>query len=178
MAAEDLSLSGVKTLDQALARTRTGVDAVKLAERLGLWSTTAHGRANQRPDFPTRISELTPAQLSDQFAIWTAEFGRITELTGVLSGQESMLKLHLKAAQAAARARIRRAAAEGEKFTATALSDAADEDPAVADLIDQQGLLVVLTAHASAAKEATQQYLTTISREIAFRDAQLKARVY
>ena len=57
-------------------------------------------------------------------------------------------------------------------------NDQADEDPAVIDCIEQQGLLSVLAAHSKAAKEVTQQYLTTISREIAFRDAQMKARLY
>lgn len=180
MASEDLSLSGVRTLDQALGRTRNGTDAVKLADRLGLWTSQVHSRANSRPEFPSRISELTPPQLSDLFSTWTAEYGRILELCGVLAGQESLLKLQLKSAQASARARIRRNATEGEKtkLTSTALSDAADEDPAVVDIAEQQALLIVLTAHAGAAREATQQFLTTISREIAFRDAQLKARVY
>jgi hypothetical protein len=58
------------------------------------------------------------------------------------------------------------------------LSDLADEDQAVIDLVEQQGLLGVLSAQASAAKEVTLQYLQTISREISFRDAQMKARVY
>jgi len=48
----------------------------------------------------------------------------------------------------------------------------------VIDLVEQQGLLGVLSAQASAAKEVNLQYLNTISREISFRDAQLKARVY
>jgi len=177
MATEDLTLSGVKSLDQALARTRTGTDAVALADRLGLWTSSVHSRTQQRPVFPGTLSELTPAQLSDLYATWTAEFGRITELCGVLSGQEAVLKILLKSAQASARARIRRASPDA-KFTTTQLADSADEDPAVSDLCEQQAILAVLTAHAQAAREATQQYLTTISREIAFRDAQLKARVY
>jgi hypothetical protein len=54
----------------------------------------------------------------------------------------------------------------------------AEEDPSVVDLLEQSGLLAVLAAHADGAKEATQQYLASISREIAFRDAQMKARIY
>jgi hypothetical protein len=179
MSTEDLNLSGVKSLDQALARTRNGVAAVELAKKMGVWTESAHTPSRARPAFPQSLSELTPGQLSDLYAKWTAEFGRVVELCGVISGQESLLKIQVKSAQAAARGRARRAVPEGAKVPAQqALTDASEEDPAVLDLIEQTGLLVVISAQAGAAKEATAQYLATISREIAFRDAQMKARVY
>ena len=178
MAAEDLNLSGVKSLDQALARTRNGADAVKLAAKMGLWTESTHARTPVRPEFPGSLSQVTPQELTDMYARWTSEFGRITEICGAIDGQDALLRIQLKSAQAAARARIRRAQEEGSKLSQTALGDLADEDSGVIDLIEQQGLLAVLAAHAKAAKEVTQQYLTTISREIAFRDAQMKARIY
>lgn len=178
MAAEDLNLSGVRSLDQALARTRNGTDAVKLAAKMGLWTEAVHSRPNERPEFPGRISDLTPGQLSDLYARWTAEFGRISEICGAIDAQDGLVRIQLKSVQAAARGRVRRSLEDGSKVTQTALNDQADEDPAVIDCIEQQGLLSVLAAHSKAAKEVTQQYLTTISREIAFRDAQMKARLY
>jgi hypothetical protein len=179
MASEDLNLTGIKTLDQTLARTRNGAAAVELAKRLGIWTTEAHANPRLRPRFPEALSELTPAQLSDLYGHWTGEFGRILELLGAVSAQESLLRIQLKGAQAAARARIRRAQpADAKPLAIAALNDQADEDPVVLDLVEQTALLAVLSAHASAARDATTQYLSTISREIAFRDAQLKARVY
>lgn len=179
MAAEDLNLTGVKTLNQVLARTRNGTAAVELAKQLGLWTETAHQAKRLRDAFPERLSELTPSQLSDLYAKWTGEYARVLELCGAITGQEALLRLQLKSAQAAARARIRRAVpAEAKPPSSGALADQADEDAAVTDLIEQSGLLVLLGAQAQAAKEATAQYLATISREISFRDAQMKARIY
>jgi hypothetical protein len=177
MAAEDLNLSGIRSLDQAMARTRNGAAAIELAAKLGLWTTGAHARVTTRALFPDQLSELAPTALSDLYARWTSEFGRVAELLGAIHGQEQLLKIQLKSAQASARARVRRANPES-KYTQAQLSDLADEDQAVIDLVEQQGLLGVLSAQASAAKEVTLQYLQTISREISFRDAQMKARVY
>lgn len=178
MAAEDLNLSGIKSLAQALGRTKNGEAAVELARRLGLWTQQAHAETQVRRQFEKKLSELTPGQLSDLYAYWTGEFGRILELCGAISGQEDLLKIQLRGAQAAARARLRRAVPEGQKaLTSTQLADQAEEDSTVIDLQDQMGLIAVLKAHANAGKEATQQYLATISREIAFRDAQMKARI-
>lgn len=179
MAAEDLNLTGVKSLNAALARTRNGAAAVELATRLGIWTSAAHQRKQERAAFPSQLSDLTPSQVTDLYAAWTAEFGRILELRGAVAGQESLIRIQLKSAQAAARARIRRGLATDEKApSSAALNDQVDEDPAVLELIEQLGLLAVLSAHADAAKEATGQYLATISREISFRDAQMKARIY
>lgn len=179
MAAEDLSLSGVKSLTQALSRTRNGLAAVELATKLGLWSADAHRDPAVRPPYTRDLSQLTHTQISDLYAQWTGEFGRITELCGAISGQESLLRIQIKSAQASARSRIRRAqAADAKPFPAQTLADMADEDSTVVDLLEQNGLLAVLSAHASSAKEATAQYLSSLSREIAFRDAQMKARIY
>jgi hypothetical protein len=179
VAAEDLNLVGVKSLEQVLARTRNGTGAVELAKKLGLWTREAHAGVLDRPEFHTTLSDLTPAQLSDLYGTWTAEFGRIVELCGAVAGQEGLLRIQLKSAQASARGRIRRSLDKDAKpLTAAALNDLADEEQNVIDLFEQAGLLAVLAASAQAAKEATAQYLATISREIAFRDAQLKARIY
>jgi hypothetical protein len=179
MSAEDLNLTGVKSLNQALARTRNGTASVELANRLGLWTEPAHQRKQGRPEFPGKLSELTPSQVTDLYAAWTAEYGRILELRGAIVGQDALVRIQLKSAQASARARLRRSLAEGEKSPSSAsLNDQVDEDPSVVDLTEQLGVLAVLGAHADAAKEATAQYLATISREISFRDAQMKARIY
>jgi hypothetical protein len=177
MASEDLNLSGIRSFDQAMARTRNGTASVELASKLGLWTTSAHARVTTRAIFPEQLSDLAPTSLSDLYARWTSEFGRVTELLGAIHGQEQLLKIQLKSAQASARARIRRAHPDA-KFTMAQLSDLADEDQSVLDIVEQQGLISVLSSQSSAAKEVTLQYLQTISREISFRDAQMKARVY
>jgi hypothetical protein len=179
MTTEDLNLSGIKNLAAALARTKNGTAAVDLVNRLGLWTQSAHERKNVRVEFPSKISEFTPSQLSDLYSTWTAEFGRVLELCGIVSGQEALLRIQLKAAQASTRARLRRNVAPEAKQPATGtLNDMVDEDPSVLDLIEQHSLIVVLGSHLSATKEATSQYLASISREISFRDSQMKARVY
>ena len=179
MAAEDLNLNGLRSLNQALARTKNGTAAVELATKLGLWTQTAHAAPATRPTFRRALSDLSHGQISDLYAEWTAEFGRIVELCSAISGQEALLRIQMKGAQAAARSRIRRAQpADAKALSAQTLGDMSDEDPAVVDLLEQTGLLAVLAAHADGAKEATQQYLASISREISFRDAQMKARIY
>jgi hypothetical protein len=179
MAAEDLNLSGINNLGEVLARTRNGTAAVALVAKLGLWTESAHKKKNVRPEFPQKLSILEPAELSDLYSEWTAEFGRIVELCGAVIGQEALLKIQLKSGQAKARAKIRRNQKDTDKqLTASAINDMVDEEAAVCDLIEQHGLVVVLGAHCSAAKEATAQYLATISREISFRDAQMKAKLY
>jgi len=180
VAAEDLNLTGISSLDQALARTKNGTPAISLARRLGLWTDQAHAAASDgRRTFTANLSELTPEQLSDLNGRWTADYGRLVELCGAIAGQEALLKVQLKSAQAAARARVvRNLPADAKRPSQQMLSDEAEQDAAVVDVSDQLALLSVLAAHAQAAKEATGQYLATISREITYRDAQLKARIY
>lgn len=179
MSAEDLNLTGVRTLDQALARTKNGNASVELAKRMGLWSTDLHTNAQERKSFPTTMSDLTPSQLTDLNATWTAELGRVLEICGAIDGQLNLLKIQLKRAQSGARARIlRKLDADAKVPTQAALNDLAEEDPAVSDLQDQFALLSVLESHAQAARDATERYLATISREISFRDSQIKGRIY
>lgn len=179
MTTEDLNLSGIKNLAQVLARTKNGAAAVELMNNLGLWTQSAHERKNIRAEFPSKISDFTPSQLSDLYSKWTADFGRIVELCGIIAGQEALLRIQLKSAQASTRARIRRGIpSETKQPTSAVLNDMVDEDPSVLDLLEQHSLVVVLGAHLTATKEATGQYLASISREISFRDSQMKARVY
>lgn len=179
MGAEDLNLSGVKNVEQAIGRMKNGLAAVEAAKRMGIWTEAAHANPGMRATFPRSLSELSPTQLSDLYAAWTADFGRIIEMCGAISAQEGLLKIQLKSAQASARARIRRGQPEGARpLTQGALDDMIDSDAAVVDIVEQQAVLAVLAGHALAAKEATAQYLTTLSREISFRDAQMKARIY
>ncbi|MFM7088877.1 MAG: hypothetical protein ACKOW9_05110 [Candidatus Paceibacterota bacterium] len=151
---------------------------VDLASRFGLWTESVHNNPTRRPVFPRSLSNLTPGQLTDLYSAWTYEYGRIVELCGAIDGQEGLLKVKIKSAQASCRSRLRRENATVIKLTQSVLNDLADEDPSVIELTEKQSFLIVLSAQAKAAKEATEQYLTTLSREIAFRDAQMKARIY
>lgn len=178
MAAEDLNLSDVRDLRGALSRLKNGAGAVELAERMGLWTDELHASSSRRAAFPREMSSLTPSQLTDLYSSWTAEFGRVLEVCGALDGQAALVKVQVRSAEASVRARLRRADTSGKALTQQALSDASAEAPEVRDLYEQQALIALLLAHAEAAREATAQYLATISREIAFRDAQMKARIY
>lgn len=175
--ADDLNLSGIKSLDEALKRTKTGTQSVTLAVKLGLWTQEAHKNTARRNPFPSKLSELEPSSLSDLYSYWTHEFGRISELCGIINGQDQLLKIQLKSVMARTRAKIRRNSEEN-KLTQSQLNDLAEEDPSVLDIVEQQEIIAIMHAQAVAAKEVTLQYLNTISREISFRDSQMKARVY
>jgi hypothetical protein len=169
----------VRNLSQVLARTPNGEAVAALGERLGLLTTGITKGTKQRREFVGDISQLAPARLSAEQSYWAGEFGRVVELVGLLQGQEKYLALKSKAAKSTARSRIRRDAESlGNKMTATALSDEAEDDPAVRDVEEQMALISVLLSSAMAAKEATTMYLSSISREISFRCAQIEARIY
>lgn len=179
MGVEDLNLGGLTSLDKVAKRVRSGTETIDMAKALGLWTEEVHKATQSRPAFPSNLSELTPGQLSDLYARWTAEFGRVVELCGWLDGLEGALKIRLKSTQLSVRARIRRnQPPEAKALSVAALSDMVEEDPAVVDLVEQSMLLVVLAGQLKAAREVSAQNLATISREIAFRDAQMKARIY
>ena len=151
---------------------------VELASRFGLWTDDIHNNPTRRPVFPRKLSDLTPSQLTDLYSVWTYEYGRIVEFCGAIDGQEGLLKVKIKSAQAACRSKVRRDNGSVTKLTQSVLNDLSEEDPSVIELTEKQSFLIVLSAQAKAAKEATEQYLTTLSREIAFRDAQMKAKIY
>ena len=185
VASEDLQLSGVRTLPQVLARTPNGTDAVELAKRLGLWTGAAHEEIRPRRRFPANLADLTPPQLSNEVAHWTADFGRLTELVGALGGQRNQLRIRAKAVRAEARSKIRRryadaaAADKAAKMpTASAVTDEAEEDPAVIDVEERLSVVELLLEQTQAAKEATAQFLATLSREISFRGDQMRGRIY
>jgi len=179
MSATDLDLSGLKSINQFFSRTKNGSAAIELATKLGIWTPSSHINIPERPQFTKDLSQLTPAQLSDAYGRWTAEFGRILEILGAVQGQEALVKLQIKSALAAARRKIRDSTPEGNKpYTSAQLNDLAEDDSAVIDLHEQSALLVVLSAHLLTTKEATAQYIASLSREIAWRDSQIKGKVY
>lgn len=178
MSAEDMNLSAVRDLDGALSRTKNGQAAVKLASKVGLWTDELHSSSARRAAFPRRLSDLAPSELSDLYSSWTSEFGRVLEVCGALEGQAALLKVQMRSAEASARANVRRSATEGRSMTQQHVADLAAEAPELRDIAEQMAVVAVLNAHALAAKEATSQYLSTLSREISFRDAQMKARIY
>lgn len=176
---EDLNISGVRSLTQVLERTPNGNDMVVLATKLGIWTAAAHNTVTERRPFPKNLSDMGPNELTNLLAEWTSEFGRITELVGLLNGQKEQLKIRGKSLRAAARSRLRRDHPKDEKpLASTALNDAAEEDTGVLENDERIALVELLLASATATKEATQQYIGSISREIAYRDAQMKARMY
>lgn len=194
--ADDLNLSDIRSLTEALARIPNGVDAARLAAALSVWSVESHRAPAPRKPFPDRFSDLVPTQLSDLSARTVSEADRICELVGLLSGLETHLKLKAKQARAQARAGARRQAAreaaeastEGDVETVrkasrakvptvSELNDLAEEDPRVREVDDQLSLVELLLASVSAAKEATYLRRDAISREITFRCAQMDARI-
>jgi hypothetical protein len=172
-----ISLPDPGDLDAVLAATPNGKVARDVAEQLGVWTTGLHSKGVRRRALRSELSKLGPDQLSDEFGWWSSEFGRVCELAGVLAGQREMARLAAKQARAAARSRVRERLAES-KPTAGQVNDLAEEDNAVSDADAQLVLIETLEKLVGAAKEATDRYLQTLSREVAFRDAQMKARLY
>ena len=174
----DLNIAGVRSLSHVMERTPNGNDAILLATKLGLWTASAHNSVTERPAFPRTFPDGA-SELSNMLASWSSEYGRIAELVGLLVGQQQYLKTHGKRLRASARAKARREQAEGEKALAiSALNDLAEDDSAVLENDEKLALVELLFSQAQATKEATAQYLAAISREISYRDAQMKARLY
>lgn len=195
-----MNLKTLRDLPAVLGRTAEGRDMLELAERLGLWSTDLH-KTRERPVFPSEFPE-TPKELSDLWAQWTQEANRITQLVGLLHGQEKYMTLKAKASRASARSRIRaevvkaaekitrevdgtqgmsatarKTAIDRVKKTATQINDEAEEATEVREA--DEGLLFVqmLIASANAAKEVVLMNINSISREISYRGDQMRARI-
>jgi hypothetical protein len=176
----EMRLEDVKNVAATLSRLPNGRELVNLAARSGLWTTELHALQFTRPPFVNNLGNLTPPELSNTFAAWTSEFGRICELMGHLSAHREALKVQAKSARASARAHIRRefaAISEGKAPTSAAVTDAAEEDPSVLEADKALNGVEMIIAIVGATKESTQAYLGTISREIAFRETQVKSRM-
>jgi len=172
----ELNLGDVQNLSQVLERTPCGVDMERLAKSLGLVGT---GNTGARRGFVTDVSTMSPPKLSSEQSYWASEFGRVVEMIGLLQGQEKLLGLQAKAVRARERSRIRREQEQaGEKSTAGAISDMAEEAAGVIELEERIALLSVVMSSAMASKEAITVYLTALSREISFRSAQMAAGIY
>lgn len=203
-AMNDMGINGtklvdVKTIASGLSHLANGRDLVDLAKRSGMWTTELQSQEWERPRFPKELGRLGPVELSDNFALWTSEFGRLAELLGHLNAHHDSLKVQAKAARAAARGRLRRkilaeieeeesatlaAEVAGKKkavkkpktITASAINDEAEEDPAVGNADAALNSLETLISIASSAKEATTMYIQTLSREMSYRETQAKQR--
>ena len=149
-----------------------------MAKSMGLWSDSMHSSPVEKPLFIKDLSKLTPSQLSDLYGGWTYEFGRIVEICGVLYGQEGLLKIQLKSALASARAGIRKSNISNKSLTVASLNDLAEEDATVIDISNKLSNITVMLAQANSAKEISAQFLASLSREISWRDAQIKAKIY
>lgn len=174
---DDLALGAARSLEAALSRLPGAAGALSLAQRSGLWTVAAHRSPGPRQPFPATLADLDPAGLSDLYARWTAEYGRIAELAGALKGQRVVVAARTRSVRASARAAVRSRQDDGKRLSAAAVSDAAEDRPEVVAADAQAALVELLAAQVDAAREATSQYLATISREIAFREAQYRARI-
>jgi hypothetical protein len=179
VAADELNLSDIKSLTEALGRIPNGREAAELAQALGLWTSSLHRSPAERQPFPQRMSELSPPQLSDLSARVISDAGRVVELCGLLKGLQDRLKMRSKQAHARARATQRRSwPRETKAPTVAELNDLAEEDQAVLEIDEQMSVLALLSASAEAEREALFLYRDAVSREITFRCAQIEARIY
>lgn len=172
-----LNLGSIRSVRDSVARLPSGAELVQLAGRLGLWTDAAHNSPQPRKVFPGQFSTLGPDELSDLYAAWVSDAGRLAELCSMLSGHRDRISLQLKAERARARARVRQVNPD-TKYTGAAIDDVIAADQTVRDLEQAFELVTVLLAAADGAKEATSVYLTGISREITYRTEQMRARVY
>jgi hypothetical protein len=174
-------LSTIRNLTEVLQATPNGTAIAELGRRLGLWTRAAQDGGNERRAFTANLGHLDAEPLSDEYGYWTSEFGRITELHSLLTGQKTQLAEKGKRLRASARTRLRqdqRTRPEEKPYSEAALKDMAEDDAGVLTNDRMQVVVETLLSMTAGAKEATQQYLATISREIAYRDAQMKARIY
>lgn len=186
--------SGITNLNDVISALPDGKSFETLCRNMGIWSAALHRHTGERAAFPSNLATLTPEDISNELGTWTSEFGRLAELLGALSAHRERLRIGLKSATARARSNARKAAAEAgvvegedtgarsalkpKNITAGELSDLAEEDPTVIEVNDKLVVVEMMYIQIGAVKEATAQYLASISREIAYRDAQMKARIY
>ena len=172
-------LGEIRTFDALLARLPEGPGGRTLAAAIGAWTATAHTTGADFA-YPAAFSTLADDALSDLYARWVSQLGRITELVGLLEGQKVLANLTTRQSRAASRVRHRRQLGDDGKplkYTQGALTDLAEEDPVVLDA-EQAALAVdVASASAKAYKEACTGVVTAITREISFRQAQYSARL-
>lgn len=172
-------LSNITTLKAALSRVPNGAEAVRLMQRLGLWTTAAHAEPGERKPFPKNISKLGPDEISDLQSLVVSDAGRVYELIGILNGLDAQLKIRGKQVRAAARSRVRADWPEGTKApTKSEVDDLAEEDPAVIEHEEQVSVLALLMAHVNATRESMVMYKEAVSREITWRGTQMQARLY
>lgn len=148
---------------------------IGVAGRLGAWSPALHTDTVRRP-MRHLLSELGPDELSCELGWWSSEYGRLCEVSGVLTAQSERLRLQARTARSQARNRIRDASAK--TLSATAVNDQAEDDPGVLEADRRLCDTDALRHAVEAARDATDRYLSSLSREIAFRDAQMRARLY
>lgn len=177
----------MRNIGSALTKLNNGEVLIELAKKSGLWTSEVHNQVWERPRFKQNLGDLVPAALSNEFALWTSEFGRLCELLGHLTAHRDTLKISAKTARATARSRIRKDATAlpqdadtapkpVKPKTASEINDLAEEDPGVLDSDKALNIIEMLISIVAASKEATQMYLSTISRELAFRETQAKQR--
>lgn len=154
-----------------LGKLPSGTASVSLATKLGLWTRDVHTDRRELKGFDTKINEMKPGDLSREYAYWTKEYGRVSELVGMLEGQSYQNKLQAKRVRALAKVKYRQEH-KNEKPSAGAVADAIEEDPSVLDSDMQTMLVETLLIQAKRSIDAISQYLTTISREITYRSSQ------
>lgn len=192
MSSSNVDLSGVRNLSSLLERLPQGTAARRIAAQLGVWTEAAHASdavSRSRRTYPSSFSKLVDEQLSDEHAYWLGEFSRTTELVGLLEGQRQLMNLENKQTRAHARVKVRARLTESAKaeaaetktkpkaVTAGQIADEVEEDRMVMDHDAALGMLLVVHESTKAYKEATVTVLSSISREISLRQAQMNARL-
>ncbi|MFA5566648.1 MAG: hypothetical protein WDA77_12115 [Acidimicrobiia bacterium] len=173
-----------RTLREALSRIDGGTELARQARALGLWTTDAHRNIEPRRPFKTELGNLTPLQLSNESGWWAAEGARIIEMLGLLNALAVALKHDYEVVKAQARVTARKTWLQTpveertKTLTKPEIEDLVTLDPGVSEV--QQQLLVVeqLLAVVTAARDATQNYKETISREITLKTTQMTTGLY
>lgn len=148
--------------------------ALDQAKKLGIWTSSGHSAIPEKRDWPRQFSALSDDALSDANSLWSHEAARVTELVGFLESQKLSAVLKHKTAKAAARMRVRSSL---DKGTAAEIDDRASSDPGLLTADESLIKVEVLLTQAKAYKEAAILVLSSISREISFRQAQYNAKI-
>lgn len=182
MSAGGVDLSTVRSQREALDRLPLADDLVRLGQRMGLWTGAAHEQHGERRAFPANLSQVSDAELADWHGYWASEMGRLTELAGVYNGVLAALRVEGRYLRSRKRSELRRqrlrevnhGAADGTPVKPYSNKDELEDDVHASREVSDHDQLVAqvetLRAQVEAAREATDWYLRTISREIAMRD--------
>ena len=174
-----LDFAGVRNVNDLMNVCGTHNNLTGLLEALGSFQRSGFIGNNARSPYPATFSNLDDDALSDANAYWNNELASATELAGAIDAQRTLAGLVVKRQQYTARKNVRdKYRTNGEKApAASVVNEEADTTSIVTEEQDRQLILDVAYTSVKGYREACVGIVAGISREISFRQDQMRAGI-